>query len=338
MNGNTCDDVFDWAARDPDRAMFSAKADGAWQPVTAKQIADRVTAVAAGLIAAGIQPGDRDRPDVGLQLGLGGVRLRDLGGWSRDRPCLRDLVGGADPLDPGRFGRGRRVRGRRAVRRGHRGCAGGEGRGGVADRRRRPGRAGQDRGRRHRRGDRPPPRRGDRVDARDPRVHVGHGRPAEGLHDQPRQPDRGGPRHYGRARGPRACADGGLLQLVLPAPVAHLGPGGRPVPGARGQADRFPLRSWRAARGTRRVPAHDPARGAPGVREGGGRCPRTGRSRGSPAAVRRHRGRRDRLQPGRSSGRRAPAAAARCIRPAGLRAAARRWEARRPGRSAAARR
>ncbi|MGO8895691.1 MAG: AMP-binding protein, partial [Streptosporangiaceae bacterium] len=59
MGDNACDDVFEWAARDPDRAMFAAKADGAWQPVTAKQFADRVTAVAAGLIAAGIQPGDR---------------------------------------------------------------------------------------------------------------------------------------------------------------------------------------------------------------------------------------------------------------------------------------
>ena len=59
MGDNACDDVFEWAARDPDRAMFAAKADGAWQPVTAKQFADRVTAVAASLIAAGIQPGDR---------------------------------------------------------------------------------------------------------------------------------------------------------------------------------------------------------------------------------------------------------------------------------------
>ena len=59
MGDNACDDVFEWAARDPDRATFAAKADGAWQPVTAKQFADRVTAVAAGLIAAGIQPGDR---------------------------------------------------------------------------------------------------------------------------------------------------------------------------------------------------------------------------------------------------------------------------------------
>ena len=59
MGDNACDDVFEWAARDPDRAMFAAKVYGAWQPVTVKQFANRVTAVAAGLIAAGIQPGDR---------------------------------------------------------------------------------------------------------------------------------------------------------------------------------------------------------------------------------------------------------------------------------------
>src|ERR1035441_3605651 len=59
MGGNACDDVFGWAARDPGRAMFAVKAGGIWQPVTAKEFADRVTAVAAGLIAAAIQPGDR---------------------------------------------------------------------------------------------------------------------------------------------------------------------------------------------------------------------------------------------------------------------------------------
>ena len=59
MGENTCDDVFDWAARDPDRAMFAVPAGGTWQPVTAEQFAGRVTAVAAGLIAAGIGPGDR---------------------------------------------------------------------------------------------------------------------------------------------------------------------------------------------------------------------------------------------------------------------------------------
>ena len=59
MGENTCDDVFDWAARDPDRAMFAVPAGGTWQPVTAEQFAGRVTAVAAGLIAEGIGPGDR---------------------------------------------------------------------------------------------------------------------------------------------------------------------------------------------------------------------------------------------------------------------------------------
>ena len=39
--------------------MFAAKADGAWQPVTAERFTGRVTAVTAGLIAAGIEPGDR---------------------------------------------------------------------------------------------------------------------------------------------------------------------------------------------------------------------------------------------------------------------------------------
>ena len=59
MGANACDDVFGWADRDPGRAMFAAQADGRWQPVTAAQLAGRVGAVAAGLSAAGITPGDR---------------------------------------------------------------------------------------------------------------------------------------------------------------------------------------------------------------------------------------------------------------------------------------
>ena len=59
MGANACDDVFGWADRDPGRAMFAARADGGWQPVTAAQFAGRVGAVAAGLIATGIRPGDR---------------------------------------------------------------------------------------------------------------------------------------------------------------------------------------------------------------------------------------------------------------------------------------
>jgi long-chain acyl-CoA synthetase len=65
MGQNACDDVFDWAARDPGRATFARKAGGEWQPVTAEQFARKVAAVAAGLIAAAIGPGDR----VGLMAG-----------------------------------------------------------------------------------------------------------------------------------------------------------------------------------------------------------------------------------------------------------------------------
>jgi len=59
MSASAAEDVFDWAARDPGRAMFSREADRRWLPVTAGEFAGRVAAVAAGLIAAGIRAGDR---------------------------------------------------------------------------------------------------------------------------------------------------------------------------------------------------------------------------------------------------------------------------------------
>ena len=59
MGENACDDVFDWAARDPGRVTFSWPAHGGWAPVTAREFASRVAAVAAGLIAERIRPGDR---------------------------------------------------------------------------------------------------------------------------------------------------------------------------------------------------------------------------------------------------------------------------------------
>ena len=63
MGENACDDVFGWAAREPGRVTFARQAGkGAgrgWVPVTAAEFASRVAAVAAGLIAEGIQPGDR---------------------------------------------------------------------------------------------------------------------------------------------------------------------------------------------------------------------------------------------------------------------------------------
>jgi long-chain acyl-CoA synthetase len=59
MGENACDAVFDWAARDPRRVTFTQQAGDEWQPVTAEEFARRVAAVAAGLIAGGIRPGDR---------------------------------------------------------------------------------------------------------------------------------------------------------------------------------------------------------------------------------------------------------------------------------------
>lgn len=59
MGENACDDVFDWASRDPGRVTFSRRADDGWLPVTAGEFASRVAAVAAGLIAGQIRPGDR---------------------------------------------------------------------------------------------------------------------------------------------------------------------------------------------------------------------------------------------------------------------------------------
>jgi long-chain acyl-CoA synthetase len=59
MGENVCDDVFGWAARDPGRVTFTARAGGVWRPVTAGEFAGRVASVAAGLIAEGIRAGDR---------------------------------------------------------------------------------------------------------------------------------------------------------------------------------------------------------------------------------------------------------------------------------------
>jgi long-chain acyl-CoA synthetase len=56
---NATDDLFDNAVRRPEHAAFARKVDNDWRVVTAKQAADEVTALAAGLIADGVEPGDR---------------------------------------------------------------------------------------------------------------------------------------------------------------------------------------------------------------------------------------------------------------------------------------
>ncbi len=58
-DANLTDTVVARAAEQPGQVIFDRKIDGAWQPVTAKQFADEVISVAAGLIASGIQPNER---------------------------------------------------------------------------------------------------------------------------------------------------------------------------------------------------------------------------------------------------------------------------------------
>jgi long-chain acyl-CoA synthetase len=56
---NLTDAVFGNASDYPDTVLFDRKIDDAWQPVTAKEFAEEVKALAAGLIAAGVGAGDR---------------------------------------------------------------------------------------------------------------------------------------------------------------------------------------------------------------------------------------------------------------------------------------
>src|SRR5450631_3132342 len=53
------DDVFIHAEQAPEQVGFSRRVDGRWVPVTYRELAEQVTRLAAGLIASGIQPGDR---------------------------------------------------------------------------------------------------------------------------------------------------------------------------------------------------------------------------------------------------------------------------------------
>jgi long-chain acyl-CoA synthetase len=53
------DAVFAHADRGPDDVVFTRKVDGRWAPVTAKEFATEVRALAAGLVAQGVAPGDR---------------------------------------------------------------------------------------------------------------------------------------------------------------------------------------------------------------------------------------------------------------------------------------
>ena len=59
LQDNLADDVFVNAAQEPEKVGFLRPVDGRWVPVTYRELADQVTRLAAGLIASGIQAGDR---------------------------------------------------------------------------------------------------------------------------------------------------------------------------------------------------------------------------------------------------------------------------------------
>jgi len=56
---NITDDVFTNEDKWPDEVGLKRKVNGTWTPVTWREFAGQVRGIAAGLIAAGIQPGDR---------------------------------------------------------------------------------------------------------------------------------------------------------------------------------------------------------------------------------------------------------------------------------------
>lgn len=56
---NVADLLAERASRTPDHVLFQVPEGGSWRPVTAAGFEERVVAVAKGLIAAGIEPGDR---------------------------------------------------------------------------------------------------------------------------------------------------------------------------------------------------------------------------------------------------------------------------------------
>ena len=58
-DGSAVDAVYAHAEKNPTLALFKRRTGGTWVDVTAREIAETVTAVAKGLIASGVGPGDR---------------------------------------------------------------------------------------------------------------------------------------------------------------------------------------------------------------------------------------------------------------------------------------
>ena len=229
----------------------------------------RCTALAKGLVAAGVGPGDRVGPDVEHPLRVDADRLRDLVRRRGHRPDLRDLLGRPGAVDPRRLRRGRR-RGRdRPPTRDASPASASELTGlqhvwqiddGDLDTLTASG------GERHRR-----PARGaaQRRRSRRPRhdhLHLRHHRPAQGLRAHPRQLRRAHREHRqaARAGGHRR----GREHAAVPAAGARvraLHPGALHRPAGTTMGHSGDIKT--AAARPRGLPAHVPARRAAGVRE-----------------------------------------------------------------------
>ena len=341
-----------WRGGRPDRPMLRFWRDGGWRAVSWADFARRTAAVAAGLRAAGVSPGDRvllvseSRPEFNIaDAGVDGGRRRDRADLQhqparRPRPCpARFGRPRSDRLHPrpGRQGAGRRRRGGRAR------PAGLHGR--RARRSAAPGHAPPRLGRAGRRAGRPAhahgrvradPRRPPRL----PDLHLRHRRLAE-------RGDAAAPRHAGEPRRPRHGAGAPVARRhalpFLPAAVPLLRAHRRLLPAALARHGGGVFARRRAPRrrdggGTPHHPHRCPApvRGAAGADAGAGRegwrpqaAPLRARPRLRPSQARRPAARPARTRAGRRAG---PAGARQGPRPL-RRPAGRHGLRRRPARS-----
>ena len=219
--GNLSDIIVDNAVQAPHKVVFKRRAGERWLDVTCSEFLTQVQGVAKGLMAAGVQPGDRVGSDVQDPVRVDAVRLRDLVRRRRHGADLRDVLGRAGAVDPQRLRRGRLPRrdadhARRSSRRSAASLRDLEHVWVIDD-----GAVDElDRGRRgrRRRGARDPAYDGEAERPRHDHLHVRHDRPAQGLRAHPRQlPLRGGQRHQRqglrrdagrglRTRAPRRCS------------------------------------------------------------------------------------------------------------------------------------
>ena len=108
--------VADAAASSPTAVLFSRPADGGWEDVTAAAFLAEVTRLAKGLVAAGVRPGDRVALMSKTRYEWTLTDFADLVRRRRDRADLRDLVRRAGRVDPRRLRRRRRRRRDRRAR------------------------------------------------------------------------------------------------------------------------------------------------------------------------------------------------------------------------------